>query len=298
MNDTIQVKTYAPSMQPELERFFETCFSALGWGYEPQGRHADIIHTAEVYVKKGCLWCLCDGDRIIGTSAIRTIAPGVAELKRLYVLPECQGSGYGRLLFETALQYAREHGYGRVRMDTQKDRSASRYLSESHGFMQIPQYNDNAYAELFYELDLTKPIIRPAREPDVESIWNINAAALGYAYDVTKTRSQLSSALQKSHYKLYVAEWQGKVVGYIHGGDYLCTYIAPLKDVLALAVLPDSQGLGIGRLLLTRLEGWAKEDGCAGVRLVSGYNRTDAHKFYLNCGYTDRKDQKNFVKMF
>lgn len=292
------LKVYTPSMQPELERFFEACFTALGWGYEPQGRHADIPATAEVYMKNGCMWCLFDDDRIIGTSAIRTIEPGVAELKRLYILPEYQGNGYGRLLFETALQYAHDQGYERIRLDTRNDRSASRHLIESHGFTQIPQYNNNAYAELFYELYLTKPVIRPARETDAKGIWKINADSLGCAYDLEKTKIQLSTALGRPYYQFYVAEWQGKVVGYIHGGDYLCTYVDPLKDILALAVLPGCQGLGIGRLLLNRLEEWAKEEGCAGVRLVSGYNRTDAHRFYLHCGYTDRKDQKNFIKLF
>ena len=43
-------------------------------------------------------------------------------------------------------------------------------------------------------------------------------------------------------------------------------------------------------------EHWAKQDYAEGVRLTSGITRADAHKFYLHCGYIDRKDQKNFVK--
>jgi len=152
-----ELKTYAPSMQPELERFFEACFTALGWGYHPEGRHADIPDTANIYMKNGRMWCLCEGERIIGTSAVRALAPGVAEMKRLYVLPEYQGKGCGRLMFETALGYAREQGYRKIRLDTQKDRSASRHLIESSGFVQIPRYDDNPFAELYYELDLTQP---------------------------------------------------------------------------------------------------------------------------------------------
>lgn len=156
MDHQPEIKVYLPCMQPEVERFFETCFTALGWGYEPRGRHADIAQ----YGKDGSrMWCLFEGDRIIGAAAVRVIAPGIAEMKRLYVLPEYQGMGHGRMLFETALRYATDQGHQKIRLDTRTDRDASRHLIESHGFKPIPAYNDNAYAELFYELELTSPAI-------------------------------------------------------------------------------------------------------------------------------------------
>jgi len=146
--------------------------------------------------------------------------------------------------------------------------------------------------------DDLKPVIRLANISDARGIWQINSMSLGYGYPLEKTESRVVSILKNPFYRLYVAEWRGKVVGYIHGGDYDCTYFDSLKDILALAVLPDCQGLGIGRLLLNEVEAWAKTDGCAGVRLVSGYNRTEAHKFYLRCGYSVRKKQTNFIKLF
>lgn len=90
----------------------------------------------------------------------------------------------------------------------------------------------------------------------------------------------------------------GEVAGYIHGGGYECTYCAPLKNVLALAVDEKYRGLGVGRRLLEELEAWAKDKGCAGVRLVSGMDRLGAHAFYLRCGYIVRKEHKNFIRYF
>ena len=150
-----ELKVYSPSMQTEIEKFYEICFSALGWDYEPYGRHKDIVNISEVYMKNGCMWCLVENEKIIGTSAVKALNFDIAEMKRLYVLPKYQGRGYGRLLFETALQYAKNQGYKKIRLDTQKDRSASRHLIESHGFKEIPRYNDNPFAELHFELDLT-----------------------------------------------------------------------------------------------------------------------------------------------
>jgi Acetyltransferases len=149
-----EIKIYSSDMQNKIEEFFGICFDALGWDFNLEGRHSDIKNIPEVYMKNGCMWCLIDGKKVIGTSAVRTIAPDIAELKRLYVLPEYQGRGYGKLLFETALQYAKAEKYKKIRLDTQKDRSASRHLIETHGFKEISGYNDNPFAELYYELDL------------------------------------------------------------------------------------------------------------------------------------------------
>lgn len=50
------IKTYTPNMQSEVEALYIQCFSALGWGYEPDGRHTDIVHIKEVYMSGGMFW--------------------------------------------------------------------------------------------------------------------------------------------------------------------------------------------------------------------------------------------------
>lgn len=55
---------------------------------------------------------------------------------------------------------------------------------------------------------------------------------------------------------------------------------------------------GVGKSLMESMESWAKQSGSARIRLVSGYNREIAHKFYLKCRFTLRKERKNFIKWF
>lgn len=141
-------------------------------------------------------------------------------------------------------------------------------------------------------------LIRDCRVEDAAAIWQINENAFGYEFDAEKTKIRLTAILKNSFYHISVAECNGQVVGYIHCSDYDCTYDEPLKNILALGVLESYRGQGIGRALITAAESWAKADGAAGMRLVSGFNRTGAHRFYAACGYYDRKDQKNFMKRF
>jgi len=143
-----------------------------------------------------------------------------------------------------------------------------------------------------------KIVIRLAKIDDTEAIREINQQAFGYEFGFDDTKKQLMRILSKPEIRIIVAEVNQRVVGYIHGADYDCTYAKSLKNIMAIGVLDEFRGLGIGRRLLGEVENWAKAEGCAGVRLVSGYNRAAAHQFYLKCGYYDRKDQKNLMKIF
>lgn len=141
-------------------------------------------------------------------------------------------------------------------------------------------------------------VIRDCALDDAQALWRLNRDAFGYDYPPDKTALRLSQLLKDPTQRLFVAERVGQVVGYIHGGDYQCCYSDPLKNILAIAVDEAVRGEGAGRLLLAAVEDWARATGCAGVRLVSGENRQQAHGFYLHCGYTMRKLQKNFIKLF
>ena len=152
----IDLRIYENSMQDDIEIFYQKCFNDLGWEYQPRGRHSDIINIQDAYMKVGCFWCLYDENKLIGTVAVRTIdfENKTAEMKRLYILSNYQGKGYGDLLFKTALNYVKDKGYKKICADTQKSRNASQHLMKKYGFRETEKYNNNDFAELFFELDL------------------------------------------------------------------------------------------------------------------------------------------------
>ncbi len=102
------------------------------------------------------MWCMYDGPLLVGTVAVRTIDKGAktAEMKRLYVLKDYQSKGCGGALFKTALDFAVSNGFRKICADTRHDRDASQHLMRKHGFREAPRYNDNPFAELFFELEL------------------------------------------------------------------------------------------------------------------------------------------------
>ena len=134
---------------------------------------------------------------------------------------------------------------------------------------------------------------------DSEAICDINKEALGYTFSPEETASQLAKLSKDSHHFLlgYEDDTSHELVGYIHAEVYESLYSKAGFNILALAVLPQSQGRGFGRDLLEGLEKETKRRGYEFIRLNSADHRLGAHAFYERVGYTCDKVQKRFIKL-
>ena len=143
-------------------------------------------------------------------------------------------------------------------------------------------------------------MLRDLKVTDVASICEINKEALGYSFSTEETASQLARLSQDSHHFLlgYEDDASHELLGYVHAEVYESLYSKAGFNILALAVLPQAQGQGIGKSLLQGLEEAAKRRGYEFIRLNSADHRLDAHAFYEKVGYTCDKVQKRFIRIF
>lgn len=100
--------------------------------------------------KEGQLYLLKEEDAFIGCAAFYAFAPAVAEAKSLFVLPSHQGKGYGKLLLQTIIADTRTLGYTTLYLDSLRLLTAARALYERLGFQEIPPYNRNPNADVYY----------------------------------------------------------------------------------------------------------------------------------------------------
>ena len=142
-------------------------------------------------------------------------------------------------------------------------------------------------------------MLRDLKATDVAAICEINKEALDYSFSLEETSSQLDKLSQDSHHYLLGFEepTSHDLVGYVHAEVYESLYSKPGFNILALAVLPQTQGQGIGKTLLQGLEQEAKKRGYNFIRLNSADHRLGAHAFYEKVGYTCDKMQKRFIKL-
>lgn len=100
-----------------------------------------------------------------GTAGVRLLGDpqdGVAELKRVFLLPEFRRRGGAALLVGAAEDAARALGARRLVLDTRGDLVEARALYARLGYRETPPHNDDVYAEHWF----AKELDAPDRAPD------------------------------------------------------------------------------------------------------------------------------------
>jgi GNAT superfamily N-acetyltransferase len=117
-------------------------------------------------------------------------------------------------------------------------------------------------------------------------------------YSEERVKGKIEIIIKNTNDIIFVYEQNNKVIGYIHGSPYELLFSDSLVNVLGLVVKESYRNLGIGSMLIDRLEQWGKDNGFSGMKLLSHPSRIHAHRLYERHGYIYTKDQKNFIKTF
>jgi len=89
--------------------------------------------------------------RAIGCIAVHRLGQTEdAEIKRLFVMPDCRGLGIGRSLTMATVDAAREMGCRRIVLDTMPDMTSAIATYESLGFQKTDPYWNNILPVIYY----------------------------------------------------------------------------------------------------------------------------------------------------
>ena len=86
-----------------------------------------------------------------GLGGVRHLDTEVAEVKSMYVAPAFRGSGLGRRILARLDEIAIEHGCHAVRLDTSDYLTPAVGLYRAAGYREVPAYNENPKADLWFE---------------------------------------------------------------------------------------------------------------------------------------------------
>jgi len=105
----------------------------------------------------GQVFFVLDRGEVQGTCAVLRHSADECEIAKMAVAPAARGRGYGDLLMEASLAFAREINSRRVVIVSNTELSPAIRLYRKHGFMQVPLASDGRYrrANIRLELDLS-----------------------------------------------------------------------------------------------------------------------------------------------
>ncbi len=90
----------------------------------------------------------------VACGAVHRVAPEVAEIKRMWVSPDWRGVGLGRRVLRHLEHEGRSLGCSTVRLDTNSALTEAIAMYRSAGYEAIDRYNDNPYAQCWFEKQL------------------------------------------------------------------------------------------------------------------------------------------------
>ena len=118
---------------------------------------------------------------------------------------------------------------------------------------------------------------------------------LGYPLSIEQTLQNINAVLESKDHTAFVAEYENKIVGWIGASQAIMIEVMPHCEINGLVIDQDHRGMGIGKLLIDKVKQWAREKNNSKIGLRCNVKRTEAHLFYQHLGFTEIKQQKNFV---
>jgi putative acetyltransferase len=86
----------------------------------------------------GEIFFVVEGDEVLGTCALIPHEPGVFEIAKMAVSPSARGRGFGDLLMEATVGFARRAGASKVIIVSNTVLTPAIRLYEKHGFVRVP----------------------------------------------------------------------------------------------------------------------------------------------------------------
>ena len=93
-------------------------------------------------------------DEPAGLGGVRHLETEVAEVKSMYLAPAFRGRGLARTILRELEEIARRHGCRATRLDTSDYLTSAVGLYRAAGYREVPSYNDNIKANLWFERPL------------------------------------------------------------------------------------------------------------------------------------------------
>lgn len=138
--DRLTLEPSSPD-HPEAAELIDELNALLDDLYDPDENHF-LLAPEEVTREKGVFLIAREGDRAVGCGAVRLLADGRAEVKRMYVRPEAQGARIASAILSRLEAEAVIRGASGLVLEMGPRQPAARRLYEAFGFRPVPCWGE------------------------------------------------------------------------------------------------------------------------------------------------------------
>ncbi|MFD2516335.1 GNAT family N-acetyltransferase [Salinimicrobium flavum] len=116
----------------------------------------EVLGNPQKYIidPGGTIFLVQDAERIIGTVALMKIEDGIFELTKMSVTPAYQGRNIGQELMTHTLTYAKDQGWQKLIIYSNRKLENAIYIYRKFGFKEIPIEGNNPYARGDIKMEL------------------------------------------------------------------------------------------------------------------------------------------------
>lgn len=139
----------SPEAQACIDAYLAELQSRFESGFDPgRGPSAD---PRELVPPAGVMLLARLDERALACGALKVLGGGIGEIKRMWVSPDARGLGIAQRLLDALERHATQMGVAVLRLDTNRSLTEARALYARNGYREIPAYNDNPYADHWFE---------------------------------------------------------------------------------------------------------------------------------------------------
>lgn len=141
-----EVSPTDPTAREAVGRYFDELASRFPHGFDP----GEPDHTGTFLIATS------DG-RPVAYGGVQHLSAETGEIKRMWVADDWRGAGLGARMLRELEALAARLGHTRVVLDTNGTLLEAIAMYERAGYTEIPRYNDNPYAEHWFEKGVERP---------------------------------------------------------------------------------------------------------------------------------------------
>jgi DNA-binding MarR family transcriptional regulator len=144
-----------------VAQYFAELASRFERGFDP-GKSIPV-DDAELIPPRGAFLVITIDGEPVACGAVKTMAPGVGYLKRMWVAGAMRGLGIGRRMLGALESQARELGMTTLCLETNRALVEAIGLYERSGYVEVKPFNTEPYAHHWFEKHLARSIGAPRR---------------------------------------------------------------------------------------------------------------------------------------